>query len=270
MRPILFLLILIAPEVLYCQVTDRKDETGEIVNKKIVSDRPGISAMANLVPAKMFQIESGYNYELKRKADSEKRLYTYNTSILRYGISTNCEFRLGMEFNEYRFYDLHHSLESRVLSFSPVSIGAKLFITQGKGIVPSVSFMSHIYLPYIEAKQVRSPYIAAGFGILAQNSLHDKLMLVYNLGAHWDGVTPNAIASYAFCANYSIVKNFDVFIELYGEFSETTPVDASMDAGIVYQFSPSLQVDLSGGISLAEGFNDGFYSFGFSWLLPKR
>jgi len=93
--------------------------------------------------------------------------------------------------------------------------------------------------------------------------------LSYNLGAEWNGETPDASFLYTLSVGYLITDKFGAFIESYSFFPEGSKGDHRLDAGLTYKFSPVVQWDISGGIGLNDIAPDSFISTGISFRLFK-
>jgi hypothetical protein len=239
------------------------------IRHEISSDRPGISDGPNLVKRGLKQVEMGVNHKLEEMGDVREEVVTYNSTLLRLGVLDNVELRLALEYNNYKRQYLNRSSSESITTFSPFSIGGKVFITDQAGIVPAISLVGQVTLPYTMYNEIQLPFIGSGFLILAQHTFSESVSLTYNLGSSWDGVNPNARGMYALCLDYSFKNKLGVFGELYGEISEISKPTNCFDGGFVYLIAPNLQVDISGGFDLLNYTRGTFYSLGFSWLLPK-
>ena len=66
----------------------------------LVTDRPDATEASSTVGKGVFQIESGGLYESFEENSIQLENYTYNTTLLRYGLLDNVELRLGWDFVE--------------------------------------------------------------------------------------------------------------------------------------------------------------------------
>jgi hypothetical protein len=101
------------------------------------------------------------------------------------------------------------------------------------------------------------------------HTLSDKFSLSYNVGAAWNGTTPEATFLYTLALGYSISNKLAVFIESYSFFPEASKADNRFDAGFTYKITTVVQFDISGGIGLSDNSPDSFLSTGISFRLFK-
>jgi hypothetical protein len=235
----------------------------------IATDRPDQTETASLVPKGCFQVETGFAIEKdKGRIGSftvENTNTTYNTTLFRYAVADNFEFRLITEFNEELVKVA--GAEDEVKGMSPIAIGSKIAICEEKGIRPKISLNTHIALPYFGHEDFRPENITPDFRFLFQHTLSDRLAFAYNLGIEWE----NAVASGAYTASLAIAlaDKVGMFVEAYGFLPEKQVADHRMDAGFTFLPLNNLQFDLSGGFGLNEIAPDYFVSCGVSFRLPK-
>ena len=112
-------------------------------------------------------------------------------------------------------------------------------------------------------------YTAADFRFTFAHTLSDKFSLSYNLGAEWNGETPEATFLYTLSLGYGITNKLGAFIESYSFFPEDHNNDHRIDGGLTFKITPVVQVDLSGGIGLSSNAPDAFISTGISARMFK-
>ncbi len=157
---------------------------------------------------------------------------------------------------------------AKVNGFSPLALGVKIKLAEEKGIIPQAAFIGHINLK--TGAEVFTPtYTAVDFRFTFAHTLSDKFALSYNLGAEWDGETPDATFLYTLSLGYLITSKAGVFVEGYSFFPENSKADNRVDAGFTYKFTPVVQWDISGGIGVSENAPDYFLSTGISFRLFK-
>jgi hypothetical protein len=222
----------------------------------ITTDRPDQSEASITVPAKYFQIETGFLYE--RVAPGESNTLTPNI-LWKYGINDRFELRLITDLAGSK------SSQSKFNGLSPVVIGFKSSLANEKGGWPAISFIGHLGVPALSSKDFKTSYYVPSFRFCFSNSLSDKISLSYNAGAQWDGETPNPNFIYTLTGGYGITDKLSTFIELYGYLPQEGDNDHRFDAGFTYLTSNDTQVDISVGKGLSEGSPDYFLSCGFSF-----
>lgn len=225
-------------------------------NKSIQTDRPDQTESPAIVPKKYIQIEAGFNYEQLDRADDD---ILYPTVLWKYGISKNLEFRLITEMESIK--------ESNGITrgIAPVTVGFKANLAEEHGVLPMVSFIGHLSIPDAATKKMQATYYAPAFRFTMQHTLSEKFTLGYNLGAEWDGETPEPDFLYTLTTGYSITQKLGSYIELYGFAPQKGKADHRCDGGLTYLLSDNFMADLSGGIGLTKNAPDYFVSAGFSF-----
>ena len=114
-----------------------------------------------------------------------------------------------------------------------------------------------------------SYYTAADFRFTFAHTLSEQFSLSYNLGAEWNGETPEAAFLYTLSLGYSITDRLGAYIESYSFFPEDTKADHRMDAGLTFKITPVVQWDISAGLALNDIAPDSFIGTGISFRLLK-
>lgn len=233
----------------------------------IIPDRPGQTNPPNIVPLGAVQLETGFLRKSKRTGDIQTTNFLYSTSLVRVGLSENCEVRLVIEYAETKIDTISQS--STVNGFNPISIGTKLAVCPEKGIIPQTAFNFSVALPYFGKQEFRSTYLAPSFFFLMQHTLSDRYSLGYNLGLQWDGYQPNTTAVYSISLSVTVLKQLSIFAECYGFSTEKSTSDYRTDFGCACLINNNLQVDISGGFGLNAIAPDSFVAFGLAWRIGK-
>lgn len=255
-----FLLIILLFNVF--AVHSQNEETQDIL-----SDRGGFATSPFVLPSGVFQIESGFSFEKSKNENIIVNAFSYNSILLRYGIISRAEIRLQTDYVRKVTGTGSNSLEE--IGFNPLTIGLKFFISKEIGILPAISFLGNLKLPYWGNKNFKPVNFAPTFYLLMENELSKHFSLCYNLGLEWDGESDEPIKSLAFSLGYSINNKLSCFIENYYLFSDNGNRDSFIDAGFSYQVRNNLQFDISGGINLMSSKNNYMGSAGVLWRLPK-
>ena len=224
----------------------------------IQTDRPDQTETPALVPKGMFQIETGFSFQ-KNEANSTTQ--TLPSTLWKYGINDHFELRLITEFTNEKIFD------KKVSGFNPILIGCKIKIADEKGIVPKMSFIGHISLPNAASKEFKSEYFAPEFRFVMQHTLSKKVSLSYNLGAEWDGFSPEPTFIYTVATGYSITEKIGSYIELFGFAPQQQTANHNFDGGFTYLISPNFMVDASAGVGITENAPDHYWALGFSFRL---
>jgi len=234
---------------------------------EIVTDRPDQTEAPSLVPKGSLQVELGTSMENDKIENLKVTNYTYTTALIKYGINENFELRLINEFLGERTRFNESNVE-RVNGISPLALGVKIKLAEEKGFWPETAFIGHINLR-TGSSAFAPHYTAADFRFTFAHTLSEKFALSYNLGALWNGETPDAVFLYTLSLGYEITPKLSAFVESYSFFPEDNKGDHRLDAGLTYKFSPVVQWDISAGVGLNEIAPDSFISTGISFRLFK-
>lgn len=226
----------------------------------IQTDRPDQTECPYIVPAGFLQAEMGVNYE---KADNEEENWLQPTVLWRYGINKHFEFRLITEWAASDFR------ESRTSGLNPVRIGFKALLCEEKGIIPQTGFIGHLIVPGLASAGLKADYYASTFRFVMAHTLNEKLSLSYNLGAEWDGFTPEPSFIYTLSLAAQLSEKMGCYLEGYGYFPQLGKPDHRADAGITFFFSKNLMMDISGGVGITPQSPDYYTSLGFSFRIPR-
>jgi hypothetical protein len=234
---------------------------------EIVTDRPDQTEAPSLVPRGGLQVETGFVYEKDKDRNVTVTNFTYNSTLLKYGINENFELRFISEYLGTRT-KVDETRTSKTNGFSPIAVGVKIRLADEKGLWPQASLIGHLTLKS-GSKEFQPDYTAGDFRFTFAHTLSKRFALSYNVGAEWDGETPQAFFLYTLSLGYLITDNFGLFIETYSFFPEHQKADNRFDAGVTYKFSPVIQWDLSAGIGLSSNAPDSFVGTGLSVRMFK-
>jgi hypothetical protein len=232
----------------------------------ISPDRPGYGTPPSLVLKNAFQIESGFQYERAKDGNVINENYSYNQLLLRYGLFKFAEIRAASGI--LKTVTQNGTSSEKVDGMMAVSIGTKIKLYEGKGIIPATSLLIQANLPYFSKKEFRPDHIAPSVLFLFQNSLTEKLSLGYNLGLAWNGTDNDPSKFYAVTFGYNISDKVSCFIENYGNFYGSSSVLA-IDGGFAFLVLNNLQLDISGGPQVSGEGKYGQISFGIAWRIPR-
>jgi hypothetical protein len=231
----------------------------------IVTDRPDQTESPALVPQGGLHVETGFILEQDLRHGIQHTNYTYNTTLIKYGINENFEFRLISEYAEERVV-LQEKPDPKIEGFSPLALGMKIKLSDEKDFWPQAALIGHVNLR-TGSDDYAPEYTAGDFRFTCAHTLSDKFSLSYNAGVEWDGETPEATFIYTLSLGYAINDDFGVFVESYSFFPEESRADNRADAGITYKFTPVVQWDFSGGFGLSDNAPDYFLSTGISFRM---
>lgn len=235
-------------------------ETGNEMNKSepIETDRPDQTETPAIVPKHMFQMENGFSFE---RTDRHSKSFLLPSSLIKYGVNGNFELRLITEFS------VENTDGTKISGLNPVLIGFKAALAEEKGIWPKTSFIAHLMIPELASEELKTTYYAPRFRFTMQHTLTDKINLGYNLGAEWDGESPEPTFIYTLTGGFSLSEKLGCYIELYGFAPQKDKADHRCDGGFTYLISDNVMIDASGGFGISENAPDYYTALGFSFRL---
>ncbi|MDX1463459.1 MAG: transporter [Marinirhabdus sp.] len=234
----------------------------------MVTDRPDATESPLTVPKGYVQIEAGGFYTTYEENRLETEVYGYNTTLIRYGVLDNFEFRLGWNFEETRF-NANGVENPNVLSgFSPLLAGMKVEIADEAGWKPQIGLLGHLYLPFTAGSDYRPETTGADFRFSFSNTLSDRSSIAYNIGAQWGNDSPEVAYVYTLAYGFAVTDQFGLYAEVYGDLPEDNRANHLWDAGVTYMLKPNLQLDATVGSSFTEG-QDLLLSAGASFRFPN-
>lgn len=235
---------------------------------QIVTDRPDATEASRVVPKGAFQIETGGFYQTFEDEGITTDSYTFNTTLLRYGLLENFELRLGWDFVEERTKVESTGMEMIASGMSPLLAGMKVQIADEDGWIPELALIGHVFLPFTAGSDFRPETTGADFRFSGSYTIDEASGFGYNVGAQWGDDSPEIAYIYTMVYGRSITHNTGFYVELYGDFPEDSKANHLWDAGVTWLPIPNLQFDATVGTSITEG-QDLLLSAGLSYRIPK-
>lgn len=252
----------------------------------LITDRPDITESALSIPKNRLQIETGFlflkreNLNLNSGFNPDSGFYTaVNKDIsvpgvlLRYGISSFAELRLGLlikysEVSYDKFYEGSNSTD-----LAPVNIGGKLELGEQDGIIPTSAVILQGEIPALSTEadsETKKDWFDPSVVFCFNNSVTNNFSLGYNIGFDLsDGFTEGNGVFYSLAAGYSFSDRLSGFVEYFGStnFYHLIP-NNGIDFGFAFLISNNIQLDISAGADLEDISKEHFVSTGFSIRLP--
>ncbi len=223
----------------------------------IQTDRPDQTECPFIVPAKWLQAENGF---LNERVDKTEKKSTHPSVLWRLGISRNLEVRLITEFTTER-----NGNTSRT-GLNPLAAGVKIKIAEEKGLLPEMALIGHLTSGKLGSRYFKNDYTAPSFRFTMQHSLSETVSLSYNVGAAWDGQSPETAYLYTLSTGFSITSKLGAYTELYGFAPEKSRADHRADAGVTYLLSDHFMLDASAGLGITKkNAPENYYALGFSY-----
>lgn len=236
---------------------------------ELITDRPDQTESSTVVPEKTLQIETGFVLETDETNLVNQKSFTYNTTLLRYGLLENFELRLGLEYLGEKTENKHSDSINTNLGLSPIYAGFKVKIASEEGWKPEIAFIGGMVLPFTANDYFKPEYSAANIRFSFAHTLSEKFSIGYNLGAEWDGESAAPGYFYSLAIGVGVSNKLGMFVESYGLLKEKRNDEHLLDAGFTYLLFSNLQLDISAGIGINEAATDNFISFGLSYRIPN-
>jgi hypothetical protein len=227
----------------------------------IQTDRPDQTECPFITPVGFIQAENGFTYE---NIDKNNKSITLPTILWKYGVNKNVEFRLITEANTINSYS------NKVSGFVPTIIGFKVTVSEERGIIPATGFIGHLAIPNVASAKFKASYYAPSFRFNMQHTLSNKFTLAYNLGAEWNGETPEPSFIYTLTSGISITEKLGAYIELYGFAPQNQLADHRADGGFTYLITNDVMVDISAGFGITKLSADNYFALGFSYRFNTK
>ena len=167
------------------------------------ADRPDQTETTSTVPKYHFQMENGISFE---QTDANTKTFTHPSTLFKYGVNDRFELRLITEFTTIA------SKEKTYSGLYPVTVGFKVNMAKEKGILPALSFLGHLAIPQLASDKLQSTWYAPSFRFSMSHTLTPRLSLGYNLGAEWDGETPEPTFIYTLTTAYAISEKAGAYV----------------------------------------------------------
>ena len=235
----------------------------------LVTDRPDATEASSTVGKGVLQFETGGLYESFEENNIKSKTYTYNTTLIRYGILDNIEFRLGWNFVEGRKMTNGNNLVDITSGLSPLLLGVKIDIAEEKNGIPEIALIGHVFPVFSASEDFRPETTGVDFRFALSHTLTEKSSIGYNIGAQWGNDSPEASFIYTVAYGYSLSDKFGFYAELYGDLPEDSSANHYWDAGFTYLASKDLQFDIYTGTSITKG-QDLLLALGLSYRIRKN
>jgi len=251
------------------------------------ADRPGATTGVDILPKGRVQWETGMGFERVKLGELAIDIWTFNTSLFRWGISKSAELRLQTDYLYSTIGDEH------LKGFSNVGIGTKVIIFEGwkaaikreqngactdsaerkqarlkAKVVPAISVLSNVFIPGGGKSDFMLTKWSGQMGLLFQNELTSWCSLGYETDVLWySEVKPTFF--WGFCLNFQLCDRFSLMVEEYNN-QYYGLHDNWMEFGAAYQLLPRLQLDFSADLSLNYPKDYINFMFGVAWQINKR
>ena len=243
----------------------------------LITDRPGFSDSAGLVPRGHAHLELGYVYAHDKEENTHTNTQNAPGTSLRIGLLDDFELRVkwnGMSYVERTFQDIspagrRYTHKQRDDGGGDMSIGFKMPILKRGGTnLPNISILPALSIPTGSSSKTTGD-VDPEFRF-SWNYPIDSKLTIYGIGSlasisDIEGRFAQATGSLA--ASYAVTSKFSLFIEYFGIYPNTRDSDCShnLNGGPVYLINDNIQLDLAVGMGLNEEAPDFFINTGISF-----
>lgn len=239
-RTILFFLLLFPATQAFAQDSE-----------PISTDRPDQSDGVYTLPKNAFQLETGLLY------GKESDDYFFHNTMLRYGLFNKTEVRLEIDYGR----------QFGITGLLPTSISIKQALIEQNGLLPAISAIGSVALPFLSSSEFRPDKVPLGLTLAFENELSDHFSLAYNLGGFGDGYSDELNWLVTANLGYSPIEKVSFFLEYFATYADGIPPDHNADMGVLWLLKNNLQLDIAAGTSLFRNSsgNNRFVTIGFSY-----
>lgn len=202
---------------------------------ELIGDRPDMTESAYTVPKGFFQFETGVDFTYLSDKNTET---SFNSSLLRYGISKNAELRLGIDVMQNKVQDIQ--------TFSvPFYLGTKIHLLKKDKLIPEMALI----IASSGQKTDHTFDFTPGIIGTCEFNLSQIISLGINVGAEYSTLDENSTGIVSAALGIGIGEDIGIFLES-AWFPSNLSNDARFNAGITYLVSKGFQLDLYSGFGL--------------------
>ena len=226
----------------------------------VVPDRPGYTWGTDVTPHHKIIWDHGFGYE---KTPEDGSTFTLSSSLLRYGLFENMELRVGTDFMMYN----NGNAKEPTFGFSPLTIGTKLKVYEGSGILPSVGLLAEVKSSHVGSKDLLPSHLAPSMYLIFENTVTDWFGICYNVGEQWDGESAMPTTFLGLCLYFNFNDQFGAFVDSYNYLNSVEGNQYMSEIGFTWLVSRRVQLDIECDFDLQ---NLGKYyavGCGVSWMI---
>lgn len=231
-------------------------------SEPLVSERPSFSTSPDATPAGRINAELGFELARDDRGGPEHESVTLPAALLRLGLAEHLEARLGwIGFSAQR-----EAGSERDVVADP-TLGFKWQLNAGGAHLPRTGLIFEVGLPIGEGTGSQEPAFTAA--LAWRQSLVDGLALfgTSTLGrASEDGEDVFA-STHAAGLSCSVTPRWSAYAEYFTTLDEDARDTHTLDVGLAFLLTSSVQLDVYGGAGLDAGARDGFVGAGIAWRM---
>ncbi len=225
------------------------------------ADRPGATEGVDVLPKGRVQWESGFSFELDKWDDCNEKVWTLNTSLLRWGFSDYAELCVRAQ---YLYVNIDGNCST---GLNDVGFGTKVRLLEGKGLVPSMGLLANVLVP-----GGSNTFLPKNWGGDIALAIANKPISVLSLGVSgkliWlDAARP--IFETSFGVTYNVTDRFLLMLDEYNR-NYSTGAEYCLELSAGWQVASRLQLDLGVDILLNAPAKRQNIFVGFAWQITKK
>jgi hypothetical protein len=245
-------------------------------DEPISTDRPDFTEATSVVPRGRFQLEGGYTFTYDREGERRTRDHTFPEFLLRTGIATDWELRIGWEGfslteevfrapNEAGRRQIFHEHDD---AGTDMSVGLKTHLLRQAGAVPELSVIGAVSLPTGAAGKT-SGDVDPEVKLLWGYDLTEQLALAGNVNfgvpSDEEGRFFQSAASISLA--YAPTDWLGTYVEYFGFYPSERGSDCAhtLNGGFTFPITDDFQIDVRAGMGLNEEADDFFTGIGFAF-----
>lgn len=246
--------LLMAPTLAFAQ---EDDFTSDLFYGGITS--------TDVLPKHRLQWESFAGYQRTRMSELTIDDWAISSNMLRFGLTNTSEVRLLFALLNTKYEDVNKT------GFGNVAVGVKSLLYEGKGWIPSVAVMGHLYFPSGKDNEFMPEEFACELALLGTSQITPWFSLTGEYLLGWN----DSESPYSF---FGATLGFDLSDKLslsleesntYSRAIEDNKVNPSLAAAVEYRIHRKASVALEAACSLDEKIHGYSLILGFAWQLTK-
>ena len=148
----------------------------------------------------------------------------------------------------------------------PISISAKVALLSQQQIIPAITLVTYLQLPFAASKKNKVDYYAPTVLLAFENEVNSRFVLGYNIGISRDGIEKKPEYLATLSLGYGLSYRWSFFGEYFSSFRPLKLTNHNIDFGASYLLSSDLLLDFAVGYSFLVPGNTSFETFGLTYL----
>ena len=147
---------------------------GQTATPELITDRPDVTESALAVPVGSFQVESGFSFQQQKFTEFgesiENRSISLFSTLFRYGVFSNLEFRFGGEYFSNKSYV--NEFSSSIHGAKELTIGSKLALRNDEELLTNFALLLETTIPF-GAEELKPQKFEPKLMMLAEQGLSE-------------------------------------------------------------------------------------------------